>query len=261
MVNLELGISEMEEYATVLRHYAFAAVAAAGGAVPKTSFASSKGAGKGGRQVQISKALTQVLRHSAVKLSLPIRPDGYIELNAVLQCSLLKKFVSTPEEVEEIVRSSDKQRFAMAEIDGSWHIRASQGHSMKVVQDDLLLEPLRKDMEDLPEVLHGTYSRHWKSIQEKGLLAGGNQGQKFRNHVHFATGLPSSGDVISGMRQTCDIAIYLDVVKALEAGLPLYRSANNVLLSPGFDGVVPPHLFLKVVRVKDGTLVWSADAE
>jgi len=46
-----------------------------------------------------------------------------------------------------------------------------------------------------------------------------------RRHIHFATGTPSDGGVISGMRGSAGVHVYLDVPAALAAGLPLYRSS------------------------------------
>lgn len=73
-----------------------------------------------------------------------------------------------------------------------------------------------------------------------------------RNHIHFATGPPleyvlaaHSGDsaqgkpkpddsrVISGMRRDAQVLIYIDVRKALAAGVPFWRSENGVILSEG----------------------------
>ena len=84
-----------------------------------------------------------------------------------------------------------------------------------------------------------------------------------RNHVHFAPGLPPTAEgadgkpgVISGMRSSCDVAIYLDVRAALQAGIKLLRSENGVLLSPGdADGRIPSVLFKKVVDLNGGQLI------
>lgn len=73
-----------------------------------------------------------------------------------------------------------------------------------------------------------------------------------RNHVHFATGpslesvlavhnedaaqTKSKSDesrVISGMRGDAQVLIYIDVRKALAAGVPFWRSENGVILSEG----------------------------
>jgi len=217
-----------------------------------------KGRGKEPRfPTQISKALTQLLRHTATKYKLEMRPDGYVAVDDVLVCPPIAKLECTKEEVTAVVRDSDKQRFSLEEMEGRMWIRANQGHSIKEVEDEQLLRRLQLSDTDLPnQVVHGTYKRHWKSIETEGLLVGGRLGKKFRNHVHFAVGLPKDGGVVSGMRTTCDVAIYLDVERSLAEGLPLYRSANDVILTPGFEGVVPPRLFQRVESLKDGSTLW-----
>ncbi|XP_028208767.1 tRNA 2'-phosphotransferase 1-like [Glycine soja] len=67
-----------------------------------------------------------------------------------------------------------------------------------------------------------------------------------RLHVHFSCGLPTDGEVISGMRQDVNVLIFLDVRKALEECMKLYISDNKVILTEGFDGVVPPKYFEKI---------------
>lgn len=64
--------------------------------------------------------------------------------------------------IEDVVANNDKQRFQIITkvctekgINGRY-IRATQGHSIKGVQDDDLLEPLT-DFEKYPVVVHGTY--------------------------------------------------------------------------------------------------------
>jgi len=55
-----------------------------------------------------------------------------------------------------------------------------------------------------------------------------------RNHVHLAADLPGEGGVISGMRASCELVVYVDVRAAvLEGGLNFYTSSNGVVLTPG----------------------------
>merc|ERR1711879_268382 len=103
-------------------------------------------------------------------------------------------------------------------------IRALQGHSIQTVEDDELLTPLQLDM--LPEIcVHGTYLRHWPSILQRGLLAGGLGGQGRRKHVHFiSTDVGDGGELISGLRSSCEVAVYIDLPRATKAGLPFFIS-------------------------------------
>jgi 2'-phosphotransferase len=130
-------------------------------------------------------------------------------------------------------------------------IRATQGHSIKTVDAASFLEPLSLSNESkLPDtVVHGTFHSTWPLIlQSGGLRCMG------RNHIHFATG-PSlesvlavhgkdvaqensksdESRVISGMRRDAQVLIYIDVRKALAAGIPFWRSENGVILSEGIS--------------------------
>jgi 2'-phosphotransferase len=190
-----------------------------------------------------------------------------------------------------VVKDSDPSHFL---------IRATQGHSIKTVDSAALLERLSLRDEgclgdrapvstDLPDtVVHGTYCSSWPLI-----LASGGLRRMNRNHVHFATGpsldevLPYCRDgtlasttktekemkpmVISGMRSSAEILIYIDLKKALAAGCPFWRSENGVVLSEGVDpapggegsqrGLVPMEFFDIVVERKFGLgVLWENGA-
>jgi len=190
------------------------------------------------RMFSISKEMTNLLRHTAVKKGVAIRSDGYCLVEDVLAIPQLKKWKATVEDVKVVVRDSDKRRFELAEVDGHTRIRAVQGHSIAVVNDNELLVQLKATDQDLPQVcVHGTYRRHLAGILKEGLLAGGPQ--RCRRHVHFAPFEPGDDRVISGMRYNCEVAVYLDARRALEGGVPIFRSSNDVLLTIGIDGAVP----------------------
>jgi len=217
----------------------------------------SRGPEANSRTFMISKMLTNVLRHDAVRLHLAIRSDGFVEVTDVLACEPVAQLACTQAELEEVVRSNDKQRFTLQTIGGRVYIRAAQGHSMAEVKDHLLLERLQPcPGTPLPVAVHGTYASCWDGIRAVGLRAGGLQGDSARNHVHFAKGLPEDDDVISGMRRSCEIAIYLDVRRALDHGMLLYRSANDVILTPGFNGIVSRDFFQKVLDLRSGVTLF-----
>ena len=115
-----------------------------------------------GRRTDISKALTNVLRHSAGKLGLDIGSDGYVP---VCQIRATRRFQSQGVTIQELVYTvteNDKQRFQLQWGEtsrnfcqegpqGLWLLgRAVQGPSMAQVDTDQLEPP------SMPQVaVHG----------------------------------------------------------------------------------------------------------
>ncbi|XP_063046740.1 tRNA 2'-phosphotransferase 1 [Engraulis encrasicolus] len=209
--------------------------------------------GRGGRgghgregtpDVRLSKSLSYVLRHGAMKMGLQISSDGFLYVDDLLAHPQFGSF--SVADVERVVASNDKQRFKLRNHpeDGRLQIRANQGHSLQVA--DLELRALRPDAPDCPpEGIHGSYMKHWPSIRTQGLNRMG------RTHIHLAPGLPGEGGVISGMRKNCDMAIYINVPKALSAGIPFFWSENGVLLTPGdSEGKLAPCYFSRAVQLR-----------
>jgi 2'-phosphotransferase len=84
------------------------------------------------KPVRISKALSYLLRHGAVKEGLLLTSDGFIDVSSILENSRFTNV--TVDEIRSIVESSDKQRFALRTdpSTGNLQIRANQGHSFEV---------------------------------------------------------------------------------------------------------------------------------
>ncbi|PWZ19786.1 hypothetical protein Zm00014a_029789 [Zea mays] len=207
------------------------------------------GGGGGGRDGSdridaLGRLLTRVLRHMAAELRLDMRTDGYVRVRDLLKLNL-QTFAKVPlkshtvDEIREAVRRDNKQRFSLLEEDGELLIRANQGHTISTVTSESLLKPILSP-DEVSVCVHGTYRKNLDSILQFGLK------RMARLHVHFSSGLPSDGEVTSGVRQNVNILIHLDVSKALKGGMKLYISDNKVILTEGFDGVVPVKYFERV---------------
>ncbi|EIW79025.1 hypothetical protein CONPUDRAFT_107060 [Coniophora puteana RWD-64-598 SS2] len=189
--------------------------------------------------VRTSKTLSWMLRHGAANVGLQMRKDGYVDVQDLLRLQQFREL--TFEHLREIVAKDQKQRYNLT-LDSEtsvWMIRANQGHSIKDVTLDM-----QKLMSatDVPMAVHGTTEKAWESIQRQGLS------RMNRQHIHLAQGIPDSG-VMSGMRTSSRIIIHIDLARALDAGVPLFLSANGVVLTPGDDrGLLRPQLFSRVQR-------------
>nr|VDC69789.1 unnamed protein product [Brassica rapa] len=141
----------------------------------------------------------------------------------------IKDLSLTTSKFLKAVRRDNKQRFSLVEENGELLIRANQGHSIMTVESDKLLKPILSP-EEAPVCVHGTYKKNLESILASGLK------RMNRLHVHFSCGLPTDGEVISGMRRDVNVFIFLNIRKALEGfrtrtQITLYHNTTAVLLT------------------------------
>ena len=80
---------------------------------PARSHSGSNASSSQPRTVTISKALSWLLRHGATKERVTISADGYVKLSDVLSWRKLKALNADLEEVVEVVKSNEKQRFGL----------------------------------------------------------------------------------------------------------------------------------------------------
>lgn len=200
--------------------------------------------GEEDKDVRLSKSLSYVLRHGASQMGFQMSTDGFIFLEDLLAHSQFCSY--SMDDVKRVVETNDKQRFKLEPHpeNGRLQIRANQGHSVEV--EDLDLKPVLTGSPDCPkEAVHGSYIRNWTSIQQHGLS------RMKRTHIHLAPGLPGEEGVISGMRKDCDLAIFIDVTKALSDGIKFFWSDNGVLLTSGdTEGKLLPKYFSRALRLR-----------
>lgn len=178
------------------------------------------------RTVKISKFLSLVLRHKPETIGLTLDPAGWVSVAELLQACAQHHFPLSAEELQAVVASNDKQRFAFSE-DGK-RIRANQGHSIEVELGYQPAEP--------PEFLyHGTVERFLPSIRANGLLKGQ------RHHVHLSPDTATAAKV--GSRRGQPVVLTVSSGEMSRAAYPFYQSANGVWLTDH----VPPQ-FLEIVN-------------
>ncbi|XP_047441469.1 tRNA 2'-phosphotransferase 1 isoform X2 [Mugil cephalus] len=208
-----------------------------------------RGGGRGSRggedrDVCLSKSMSYTLRHGASRMGLQMGTDGFLFVEELLAHPQFRSY--SQGDVERVVATNDKQRFKLRSHpeDGRLQIRANQGHSVQVM--DLELKHVMAGSPDCPaEAVHGSYLRNWSSIQQQGLS------RMRRTHIHLACGLPEEDGVISGMRKDCDLAVFIDVPKALADGIEFFWSENGVLLTAGdAEGKLLPKYFTRALRLR-----------
>jgi 2'-phosphotransferase len=188
----------------------------------------------------VSKTLSYALRHGVINLGLKMDDEGYVRIDDLLTHPELHDLRGVNlNQIREIVDMNDKKRFALKNDLDVTYIRANQGHSQDVgsqINDQLHLTKIVTPYETC---VHGTNHKALSSIMKDGLSPMG------RKHVHFAKGDADDKDVISGMRQSSSVKIYIDMKSAMADGLEFYESDNGVILCPQ---TVSPSYFLKIEK-------------
>ena len=106
----------------------------------------------------------RLLRHHAKEQGLSLRADGYVPCDEVIRY-LAPRFPGVSmDKLRTAVANCPKQRFQLTVDGGVNYIRASQGHTIKDVDDEKLLT-LITDARTVPTAVHGTYLKFWESIK------------------------------------------------------------------------------------------------
>ena len=166
---------------------------------------------------KISRLLSLVLRHRPEKIGIRLNSKGWAKIDKlILAINEETDFVITRDELEEIVRTNDKQRFSF-DAHGTM-IRANQGHSVSI---DL---QLKKTMP--PEILyHGTSSDNCKKIIKSKKID-----KMRRHHVHLYDNIKDATQV--GSQRSGKVAlIQIHAKQMWKAGFKFYRSKNGVWLT------------------------------
>ncbi len=161
-----------------------------------------------------SKFLSFVLRHRPDAVGITLDEAGWVDVEALLRGCAENGRPLTRGELEEVVATNTKRRFALSE-DGR-RIRANQGHSVEV---ELGYEPAEP-----PDVLfHGTVARLLPSIREHGLLP------MDRHHVHLSADEVTAKAV--GARRGKPVVLRIDARRMRADGHRFYRTPNGVWLT------------------------------
>ncbi len=179
---------------------------------------------EGNAKRRASMFLSMVLRHRPQEAGITLDAHGWADVDQLLQ-GINKRFPLTEEQLEDIVRTDEKQRYSFNS--DKTRIRANQGHSIPV---DVELAPCEP-----PEVLyHGTGEKYQKSILEKGLIP------KTRLYVHLSQDVETAKAV--GIRHGTPIVFMVQSGQMYRDGFRFYRSVNGVWLTY----LVPPAYLKKM---------------
>ncbi|MEO3946255.1 RNA 2'-phosphotransferase [Gorillibacterium sp. CAU 1737] len=166
------------------------------------------------QEKSVSKLMTLILRHDPVSFGIVLDPeDGSCPIDELLRAVQAQPRWSgiKQEDVEQVVRNSDKQRFELIQD----RIRARYGHSFSKIQ--------YKAAEPPALLYHGTNKGALAAIWKKGLLPMGRQYVHLSEGTHFAT--------LAGSRRGELVILEVNTDGAKESGVSFYYAGNEVWLA------------------------------
>ena len=178
----------------------------------------------------VSKFISLILRHKPETIGIVLDEHGWADVDDLIT-GISRTYPLTKEELEEIVRTDEKQRYSFNE--SHTLIRANQGHSIPV---DVELE----EMTPPTYLYHGTGEKYVSAINEQGLIP------KSRLYVHLSEDYDTAVKV--GTRHGKAMVYRIDAKRMGDDGFTFYRSINCVWLVKNV-----PVKFMKLIRGKCGT--------
>lgn len=188
------------------------------------------------------KQMAAFLRHKGLR---SMQSDGF-----ALVDDLAKACHADPEDVLEAARMPGKQRFQTLNDGSRYWIRATHGHSLKSV--DATKGGLYTEIKNaLPLLVHAVAGDSLPIILANGISRNG------KPHMLFADS--DEEPVLSlGFQDSCNILVYINMAKALFAGIPFSRAPDGMVVSPGITerrrrktekiGTIPADFILRVVN-------------
>ncbi|MEU1377144.1 RNA 2'-phosphotransferase [Streptomyces triculaminicus] len=164
------------------------------------------------RTVRVSKYLSLHLRHQPESIGISLDAQGWVDVDVLLTAAAAHGFPVGRQELEHVVATNDKRRFA---LEGD-RIRAQQGHSVAV---DLGLPAA----EPPPYLYHGTVGRNVAAIRSEGLSP------MNRHHVHLSADRETATRV--GARRGKPVVLAVDAAAMHAAGHVFRVTGNGVWLA------------------------------
>lgn len=162
----------------------------------------------------VSKFLSLILRHQPEVIGITLDENGWTDVDELIAKMNTKGHRISFDELEEVVETNDKQRFAFS--DDYNKIRASQGHSVNI--------SLGLDPQEPPAYLyHGTVSKFLDSIRKEGLQ------RMSRQHLHLSRDRETAVKV--GSRRGIPVILNINSGDMHRDGFLFYLSDNGVWLT------------------------------
>jgi putative RNA 2'-phosphotransferase len=165
---------------------------------------------------ELSKRVSQALRHVPWRYGLRIDTDGWVDAGALLDTLREQRpgWADIQErDLANMILQSSRRRHELR--DG--RIRALYGHSLPERLDRVAAVPP-------PQLYHGTAPKYEVEIRNSGLLP------MRRQYVHLSSD-PEAAIVVGKRKSSKPLILTVDALQAWKSGVPFYTGGDNVWLA------------------------------
>jgi len=186
---------------------------------------------------KISKTLSYILRHGALKYNINIDKYGYIKTSDILKLPQFKNV--TLDDIFAIVYDDSRGRYTIKESLDTFYIKANHGHS--ILRQD---SPIKKILNtNLYKILS------YECTYPEWLLIKKNKGiQKKNKNIELK--IPKQNYNKNYIRYNKSVIIYINLEKMLEKGFEFNMYSNRKILTQGLNGFISIDFFAKVYDIK-----------
>lgn len=184
---------------------------------------------------KISKTLSYILRHGALKYNIDIDRYGYIKTDDILKLPQFRNV--TLDDIFEIVYDDSRGRYTIKESLDTFYIKANNGHSILIPNS-----PVK-------EILNTNSYKilSYECTHQEWLLIKGDKGLRKKN---IELKVPKNNYNRRNIRYNKSVVIYINLEKALEQGIKFKIYSNGKILTQGLNGFVSIDFFTKVYDIK-----------
>eukprot|EP00969_Alexandrium_andersonii_P317045 14007054-Alexandrium_andersonii.AAC.1 len=189
---------------------------------------------------------------------------GWVSAEVILNSQSIAKFGLNADDLRTLteIENETKTRFLMARGKETLFAKAAQGHSQGVSRNlklDGALQVVKPGDADWCKVgLRGTREGNVQSILREGLDTKYSSGCEKCARIHFAPQVRDDLTDQPSLRGGGAAVVAVDLQALHEAGAVIYKSVDDVLLTAGFGGAIPPQYATKVLRMA-GNVLWPVE--
>ncbi len=218
------------------------------------------------REKKIIETLSYLLKQGAVKENIPVQPDGFAPLSAIVNHRRINESEYTLEEIIQHIKADKREHFTLRNLKNDlkipssavplqvmqeniddWVIRTNLSQSFNPIDTALQLKPLYSFLDfSSPTVIYGTSIENLSLITKFGGIPGENG-----DYIYLTPCSLSEYNAIT-KTQNCNVFLYINIVRALFEGLKFYLFKENTIITKGESGLLKSTFIDKIVD-KDGT--------